>query len=281
MPPPPLEGSPTLPGAASPTPLATATASATVAPPTSTPAATATRAASPTAVPSTPAPAPTPRPTEPAFRPPPVTWTDDFLGVAVDPRYAKSVWGTGSIAVARGGATGGMLVLGTTAAGAGVARLRLGEDPKTGMFDVQNFSAAKNVVLEVRARFNSVDAAAYTVGFVGPGDPAHVLAAIFNSSVNREWTFQANNDSTRTYASPRTHWVHRPDAWHTFRLVTEAGPPAKATLLIDGVARATVTGAAIPAAGLIPELQVWNKQTGNTWSQATLLVDYLHVQQDR
>lgn len=264
MPPPPLEGTATIPSEPPSPP------SPTVAPLTATPAGA-----------LTPTPGIVPSPSPNAFRPPPVTWLDDFLGVAVDARYAKSVWGTGAIGLAAGSDAGGTLVLSTTAAGAGVARLRFGEDPKTGLFDVQNFSAAKNVVLEARVRFNTATQAAYTVGFVGPGDPAHVLAAIYNSSVNREWGFQANNDSARTYAGPGTGFVHRADTWHTFRFVTQGGATPRAALFIDGVERAAVSGAAIPATGLVPELQVWNKQAGNVWSAATLQVDYLRIEQDR
>jgi hypothetical protein len=265
MPPPPLGGTP---------PPAEPTA--TLAPPPATPPLTASVVAG-TGTPVTPTVTPSPTP----LRLPPVTWLDDFLGVAVDGRYAKSVWGTGAIGLASGGDTGGTLLLSTTGGGAGVARLRFGEDPKTGLFDVQNFAVAKNVVLEVRARFNTATQAAYTVGFVGPGDPAHVLAAIYNSSVNREWGFQANNGTARAYAGPSTGFQHRPDTWHTFRFVTQGGPTPKASLFIDGVERGTVTGAAIPATGLVPELQVWNKQAGTAWSAATLQVDYLRIEQER
>lgn len=213
---------------------------------------------------------------------PPLNWFDDFLGVTVDPRYGVSVAGTGAIGVAKGQALGGVAELRAPAAGPGAARLRLGEDPASGNYDVQNFSVERAVTFESRVRFTGDSNIAFTLGFVGPNDPDFVLAAIYNSRVNNQWTFQANNVATHTYANRPTGFIHASGVWYHFQIVTRMAPLPSATLLVNGVERAVISGPSIPVVGLVPELQVWNTPDGaGTWSDAGLAIDYLHVEQQR
>ncbi len=216
---------------------------------------------------------------------PRVRWMDDFLGVAIDPRYALSLGGSGAADVARGGPIGGAMSLSTTEA-EGVARVRFGEDPHTGMNDVRPFSADKNVVYEARVMFSTADDLQATVGFIGLHDPYNVIAAIYASTVAPTWQFEVNNEATGAYGQFLTDFRHTPGEWAVFRIVTTRGAdgtPPTATLFIDGVERATATvEGRVPTGGLTPEFQLWNLQRPDgTRAPTTLWVDYLSVEQDR
>jgi len=213
---------------------------------------------------------------------PPILWTDDFLGVTVDPRYAQSVTGTGAIKIAEGGMQGGAVVLGATGSGAGVARLRLGEEASTGKGDVRGFSVERHVVLQARVMLNTTEHVAVTIGFVGPNDDQHALAAIYNTDASPTWQLQAHNGALSSQTQVDTQFRHTAGAWTVIELATETSDGAPtATLLIDGQARGVVTGPAVPLTGLVPELQVWNRPAGDGWQQTSLYVDYLQVRQDR
>ncbi|GEM_PF-1869245 len=227
-----------------------------------------------------PALAPAPNtPTDSPVSPLPVQWMDDFLGVSVDGRYAQSLSGTGTIAIAQTGFIGGVLQLATRETGEGSARLRLGEEPRSGGLDIRSFSVEKHVTVEARVQLNSMDQLAATVGLVGRDDPDHVIAAIFNPADAPTWQFQVHNGMSRATVS--TTFQHSAGAWATFRIVTRTEPDVAAILYINGIRQAVVLGQPVPLSGLSPEVQLWNQPVGRGWSQTSLWMDYLRLQQDR
>jgi hypothetical protein len=215
---------------------------------------------------------------------PQVKWFDDFLGINLHPGYAVSLGGSGSVKMSSLPSIGGVVALSTSSSESGVARLRFGEDPATGAFDVRNFSAAKNMTYKARVFLNTNTNLQATVGLIGLNDPEHVIAAIYNAepgNTSANWAFEVINGKNRMATT--TQFQHAPDIWFTVKIVTEWGDTPSARIYInDEIAPlAMVTGDYVPSTGLCPEFQIWNKQAASGLSQASLYVDYLSVTQDR
>ena len=214
---------------------------------------------------------------------PKVAWFDDFLGVNLLPNYVVSLAGSGSVKMSPSLSIGGVVVLSTTSE-QGVARLRFGEDPGTGPFDVRNFSAEKNMTYKARVLLNANTNLQATVGLIGLNDPDHVIAVIYNAEPgdkNAKWLFEVIDGANRTAVS--TGFQHTPNTWFTVKIVTAWGSAPSARIYINDATEPSVTinGRYVPGSGLCPEFQVWNKQLSSGWSQSSLYVDYLSISQDR
>lgn len=241
-----------------------------------------------------------------------VEWMDDFLGLTVDDRYSKVICGNGSIAPATdgsGSSVGGIVSLSVSPAqpqnGCGsplsppAARLRLGEDESSPDDPgVRNWNAQKNLTFESRLYLSSTQMIQATVGFIGARDPQHVVAAVYNhdssSDESPHWRFQVCNIDAVPQASSQpadtskycedidTGFAHEAGTWTTFRIVTDAGPPLTARLYInDKLVAKSVSNPLIPTSDLATEFQVWNKSDTRSWSAAAMVIDYVHVEQDR
>lgn len=212
-----------------------------------------------------------------------VKWFDDFLGVNLHPGYAVSLSGSGNVKMSSSSSIGGVVAL-STSSEPGVARLRFGEDPATGLYDVRNFSAEKNMTYKARVLLNTNTNVQATVGLIGLHDPEHVIAAVYNAEpgdTNAYWWFEVSNGAD--HAAAFTRFQHTPDTWFTVKIVTEWGNTPSARIYINDATEpsASVTGAYVPNTGVCPEFQIWNKQMPSGWSQSSLSVDYLSVRQDR
>jgi hypothetical protein len=207
-----------------------------------------------------------------------VIWEDDFLGFRIDPRYSQNTSGTGYIDTAT--FTGSAVRLYTLSHGAGLARLRFGEDSGNSSYDVRNWLPSKNILFETRVSFNSNTNMQATVGFVGLNDPDNVLAAILDTQANPQWIFQARSHTGghQYGVNVPTGFLHAPGEWIDFTIVTEGG---EAFLFINEVLVASVQYPEIPDSDLTPEFQIWNRLSGNQWTQITMWVDWFYVHQKR
>ena len=213
---------------------------------------------------------------------PPIKWEDDFLGIAINPKYAISLFGTGGVRLAPG--PGGLLALYATSGAKGVARVRLGEEPGNSTFNALNFSARKNLVYKARVFLNRNEHVQATIGLTGLNDPHNVLALVFDHPLTNEgWYFQGINEGNNSTVP--IGFIHDPGVYFTVRIETclnELGQRvAKVFINSETEPRATLSEEYIPN-GLCAEFQIWNRPLeGGAYSQPTMYADYLSIVQER
>ena len=217
------------------------------------------------------------------FDPSKACWSDDFIGIAVDPRYHISCAPGGLVKPSASPSIGGWLHMACNPVGGAAARIRIGDDPKVSPYDAMPFSASKNVIAKARLKINmavegSAPLAQVTVGFVGRNDPDNVIAALFGNPAAPENVWSVQTRKGGNGINSQSSFRHTPGATFEIELRTT---PASATMLING-APVVATDQFITDSVLAFEFQLWNKPiAAGGYSSPAMWIDYLHIEQGR
>lgn len=205
-----------------------------------------------------------------------VSFSDDFLGIAFDARWSTSFTSPGFRELSTSPSIGGWGRLAVTNSALGNARMRLGEDPGTGLFNLLNFAASKTTIAETIVFLNLATDVQATIGFIGLNDPTNVGGALLFSAPSFQWILQTVAGGNATTVN--TGFTHIPGT--AFKVRIELSTTA-VNAYINGNLLAQIT-TNIPTTGLAWEYQVWNVvKSGGGFSSPSLWFDYFGIEQNR
>ncbi len=229
---------------------------------------------------------------------PPPSWTDHFLGLAIDPRYrivcgpepSNPAWGPQvKIAQASGVAdttsVGGKIILETQTSLQTNCRLRLGEDPASGYADVRNWSVLKSVVGESNVYYNTDTGLQSSIGFVGANDPDNYCEIYYDApgATPSTWWLTVRNQATGIEGQYNTGFTHQPGVPFTLRIATgmDSGSPAVSVYINDECALANIQDPQIPLSPLAWEWNIYNfPLAAGSFSNSAMWLDWIYIQQD-
>ena len=226
----------------------------------------------------------------------PPSWSDHFLGIAIDPRYRILLGPVGDnpaagpqVGIAQGTSVadmtsvGGRVLMETQSAIQTNARIRFGEEPDGGI-DVRNWDIHKNAKGESRVAYNSNNFIQMSVGFVGAYDPSNYCEMYYVApgDAPSTWYFFTKNFAGGNAGYYNTGFTHQPNVPFTFRVELEwnDGKPSVDILINDVVVLKDIRDPQIPITPLCWEWNIFNFPKFDGYSNSAVWIDWLHLEQD-